>query len=436
MRRDGDEIEVGVAELVLDDLVVLRPGDQISVDGEVLEANGLEVDESLLTGESDPVAKPIGAEVLSGAFVAVGDGVMRAAARRRATPTPTSSARRPRSFSLVHSELRNGINRLITWIGWIMIPAAVLLISAQVRADLSFAKAVQASVAGLVAMVPEGLVLLTSVAFALGAGRLARRRVLTQELAAIEGLARVDVVCLDKTGTLTEGDLVLASVEPLGVGRSDGSVADALAALVRADSHPNPSLLAIGAAHSDDPGWTPSTVVPFSSARKWSAAAFDDQGAWLLGAPDILVTHAPQAARAAVNAGVADHAARGQRVLLLSSAPGGLSDTDLPAILEPVALVVLDERRADLRARHHRLLRLAGRHRQGHLGRQPGHGGGRGPGVRRPRRRPSRSTPASSATTPTTWPTPSRPTACSAGSRRSRSKPWSAPCRPAATSWR
>ena len=115
----------------------------------------------------------------------------------------------------MHSELRNGINRIISWIGWVMAPAAALLITAQLRADLGFRQAVQASVAGLVAMVPEGLVLLTSVAFAVGAGRLARRRVLTQELAAIEGLARVDVICLDKTGTLTEGELVLGEVEQL-----------------------------------------------------------------------------------------------------------------------------------------------------------------------------------------------------------------------------
>ena len=200
---------------MLDDLVVLRPGDQVSVDGEVLTANGLEIDESLLTGEADPVAKAVGDEVLSGAFVAVGNGVMRATRVGNDTHAALLSAE-ARTFSLVHSELRDGLNRIITWIGWLMPPVAILLITAQIRADLSFAKAVQASVAGLVAMVPEGLVLLTSVAFALGAARLARQHVLTQELAAIEGLARVDVVCLDKTGTLTEGTLALSTVELLG----------------------------------------------------------------------------------------------------------------------------------------------------------------------------------------------------------------------------
>ena len=121
---------------MLDDLIVLRPGDQVSVDGEVLTANGLEIDESLLTGEADPVAKAVGDEVLSGSFVAVG--------RRRRSGPPRSGAdtyacrlsAEARPFSLVHSELRDGVNRIITWIGWLMVPAALLLISAQIRADL------------------------------------------------------------------------------------------------------------------------------------------------------------------------------------------------------------------------------------------------------------------------------------------------------------
>ncbi|HVN51694.1 MAG TPA: HAD-IC family P-type ATPase, partial [Acidimicrobiales bacterium] len=340
VRRDGDEADVPVSELVLDDLVVLRPGDQVSVDGQVLAANGLEVDESLLTGESDPVAKQPGEELFSGSFVAAGDGIMRATRVGSETGAAKLSAE-ARTFSLVHSELREGINRIITWIGWLMIPAAILLVTAQVRADLSFQKAVQASVAGLVAMVPEGLVLLTSVAFALGAARLARRRVLTKELAAIEGLARVDVICLDKTGTLTQGRLAVAQVDPVA-GRDAGDVAQVLAALARADEHPNPSLAAIGAAHPDDPGWQATGSVPFSSARKWSAADFADHGAWVLGAPDVLLATITDRAEG-VAAEVATYAAEGRRVLLVASAPHGLTGTDLPAGLEPAALVVLDE---------------------------------------------------------------------------------------------
>ena len=342
VRRDGTELDVAVSELVLDDVVVLRPGDQISVDGEVLAANGLEIDESLMTGESDPVAKEPGDELYSGSFVAVGDGVMRATRVGAATNAARLSAE-ARTFSLVHSELREGINRIITWIGWLMIPAAILLVSAQIRADLSFQKAVQASVAGLVAMVPEGLVLLTSVAFALGAARLARQRVLTKELAAIEGLARVDVVCLDKTGTLTEGELAVAAVEPLGADGDVPSLAEVLAAMAGADEHPNASLKAIGVAHPDDPGWQVVANVPFSSARKWSAVAFADQGAWLLGAPDVLLAGVPDGADD-VAGRVRSHASEGRRVLLVASAPEGLSGTELPAEVVPAGLVVLDEK--------------------------------------------------------------------------------------------
>ncbi len=152
------------------------------------------------------------------------------------------------------SELRDGVNTIIKYVGWLMIPTAVLLITAQIRADLGLIDAVQASVAGLVAMVPEGLVLLTSVAFAVSATRLARQKVLTQELAAIEGLARVDVICLDKTGTLTEGQLVLGTVEHVDDAHAAATSA-ALAAMAAADDHPNPSLLAIRDAYDQAPGW-------------------------------------------------------------------------------------------------------------------------------------------------------------------------------------
>ena len=350
VRRDGTEREIPVHELVLDDLIVLRPGDQIAVDATVLAARGLEVDESLLTGEAEPVDKAVGQEVLSGSFVAVGDGLARGTAVGEDTHAYRLGAE-AKTFSLVHSELRDGVNRLITWIGWAMIPTAALLIWAQVRAELGFHAAVQASVAGLVAMVPEGLVLLTSVAFAVSATRLARRRVLTQELAAIEGLARVDVVCVDKTGTLTQGDLELGSVEPLEsieVQAGDSTLDQLLAALAGADDHPNPSLRAIGAGSGSDPGWSVTATIPFSSARKWSAASFADHGAWLLGAPDILLAAMPDAP--AVHDRVATLAGEGRRVLLVAAAPDGLApdgEPELPSSLEPAALVVLDERLRD-----------------------------------------------------------------------------------------
>ncbi|MCU0309832.1 MAG: HAD-IC family P-type ATPase [Acidimicrobiales bacterium] len=347
VRRDGAIVEIPSKELVEDDLVELRLGDQIAVDGLVLEGSGLEIDESLLTGEADPVPKSVGDEVLSGSFVVAGAGAIRTTGVG-VDAYAFKLASEARRFSLVNSELRDGINRVIKMVSWLMIPTAILLVTAQLSADVSVTEAVQGSVAGLVAMVPEGLVLLTSIAFAVGATRLARRKVLTQELAAIEGLARVDVICLDKTGTLTEGSLSLATVEHLG--HHDDTSTDAgsvLAALGATDDHPNPSLAAIVAHHDHPPAWSTTEVVPFSSARKWSAAAFADHGAWLLGAPDILLTRAGDDVATTAGGRLDHYARRGRRVLLLASAPGGLTGEDLPPVLDPVALVVLDERLRD-----------------------------------------------------------------------------------------
>jgi len=343
VRRNAEVIEIASKELVQDDVVVLRLGDQIAVDGVVLDAGGLEIDESLLTGEADPVAKAVGDEVMSGSFVVAGRGAIQAT-HVGADAYAFRLSSEARRFSLVNSELRNGINRVIKLVSIMMIPTGVLLVSAQLAADVGAVEAVQGSVAGLVAMVPEGLVLLTSIAFAVGATRLARQNVLTQEIAAIEGLARVDVICLDKTGTLTEGTLTLANVEHLGEPRAGADPALVLAALGATDDHPNPSLAAIVAHYDTPPGWTTTEIVPFSSGRKWSAATFADHGAWLLGAPDILLTHAIDADDADAARERLDHyASRGRRVLLLAAAPEGLTGEGLPTGLDPVALVVLDE---------------------------------------------------------------------------------------------
>ena len=341
--RDGTPTEVATRELVLDDVIELAPGDQVSVDGEVIRSNGVDVDESLLTGEAEPVDKAVGDQVLSGSFIAAGSGTM-IATKVGADAYAFRLSSEARRFSLVKSELRTGINTIIRFVGYLMIPTAILLITAQIRADEDFVSAVQGSVAGLVAMVPEGLVLLTSIAFAVGATRLARKQVLTQELAAIEGLARVDVVCLDKTGTLTEGELVLASIERLADQVDPSTV---LAALASVDEHPNPSLLAIKREFHRPPGWATAEVVPFSSARKWSAAVFDDHGAWVLGAPDILLAEARDKSQVdGASQRMQHYAERGRRVLLLAGAPDGLSGETLPAV-DPVALVVLEEKVRD-----------------------------------------------------------------------------------------
>jgi cation-transporting ATPase E len=344
VRRDGADVTVASKDVVLDDIIILTLGDQIVVDGEILESTNLEIDESLLTGEADPVDKATADKVMSGSFVVAGSGVMRATAVG-ADSYAFQLSSEARRFSLVKSELRTGINRIIKIVGWMMIPIAILLVTSQLASQDGFVPAVQGSVAGLVAMVPEGLVLLTSIAFALGATRLASKKVLTQELAAIEGLARVDTICLDKTGTLTEGSLSLSTVEHLG--SSDVPSVDAvsvLAAIGESEDHPNPSLAAIVSEYPTGPGWTLTNSIAFSSARKWSAAEFAGHGAWYLGAPDILLDSATAGSiLTSARERLQRYSSRGQRVLLLASSPSGLNGETLPAELVPTALVVLDE---------------------------------------------------------------------------------------------
>ena len=341
--RDGEVVEVAREDIVLDDLVVLGPGDQILVDGVVLSSQGLEVDESLLTGESVPVLKERGDTVLSGSFVSSGTGRFRtrAVGEEAYAQKIASEARR---FSLVDSELRRATNTILRWITWLMVPVAALFVASQLIAHTAFREAVISTVAGLVGMVPEGLVLLTSMVFAVSAIALARRNVLVQELPAVEGLARVDVVCLDKTGTLTEGVLALHRVEALE--GEEGDTRKVLGAYAAAFPAGNATMAAIAEA-CPAPGWEAVEISPFSSLRKWSAASFRDHGTWVLGAPEILLAEMGEDADPGgrIRASLEAMAEKGLRVLLLCRTDSSLEATgELPAGLRPFALVYFMEK--------------------------------------------------------------------------------------------
>jgi cation-transporting ATPase E len=337
--RDGSIVELAVEELVLDDVVGLRPGAQIMVDAIVLDTVGLEVDESLLSGESEPRTKHAGDEVLSGSFVSAGSGWARAI-RVGADAYAADLARQARRFTLVRSDLRAGVDRILQIVTWVMAPVAVLLVSTQLVNNPNLSDAIRGSVAGVGSMVPEGLVLLSSVAMAVGVLRLGRRRVLVQELAAVETLARVDVVCLDKTGTLTQGVMTVTATDVLD---PDAPVAAALGALAAVDPSPNATLVAVASAYPAPDGWDHETVVPFSSARKWSAASFGDRGSWVLGAPEVVGADGADRFVDSAERGAAQ-ATAGHRVLLLARTSGPLAgDAELPGDLEPVAVVALEE---------------------------------------------------------------------------------------------
>ncbi|MGV9668321.1 HAD-IC family P-type ATPase [Nocardia niigatensis] len=338
VRREGRATAVAPQAIVLDDIIELGPGDQIVVDGKVIETELLEVDESLLTGEADPIDKTLGAPIMSGSFVVSGSGAYRATKVGK-DAYAAKLADEASKFTLVKSELRSGIDTILKVITYLLIPAGLLSIYNQLFSSKeSWRPAVNGMVAALVPMVPEGLVLMTSIAFAVGVVRLGARKCLVQELPAIEGLARVDVVCADKTGTLTENGMRLSEVRPVN-DIPEATLREVLAALAADDPRPNASVLAIKEALPDDPGWQSTGVAPFSSAKKWSGMSYGEHGNWLMGAPDVLLDPASEIADTAQDIG-----AKGLRVLLLARTDRPVDAPDAPGQVTPAALVVLEQK--------------------------------------------------------------------------------------------
>jgi len=267
--RDGAPQDIAVAGLVAGDLVDLRAGDQLVADGVVRASSSLEADESLLTGESEPVGKRAGDRLLSGSFVVAGSGGYQATGVG-ADAYARKLAAQARRYAPVRSELVAGINRILRSVTWAIGPVAGLLVISAIHGHQTRRAAATGTVAALAGLVPQGLVLLTSVAFGVAAVTLARRRVLVQQLPAVEGLARVDVVCLDKTGTLTDGSIAFDSLI-----RLDGQApSEAALGALADDQDRNATLAAVGQAFAPLAGWPRQAAVPFSSARKWSAASF------------------------------------------------------------------------------------------------------------------------------------------------------------------
>jgi cation-transporting ATPase E len=342
VRRDGAAGQVSTSEIVLDDLIEIGPGDKVVVDGVCVEADGLEIDESLLTGEADPVVKHPGDQVMSGSFVVAGGGAFQATKVGREAYAAQLAEEASR-FTLVQSELRSGISTILKYVTWMMVPTAIGLVVSQLFVkENAFDDSVARTVGGIVPMVPEGLVLLTSVAFAIGVIRLGRKQCLVQELPAIEGLARVDTVCLDKTGTLTEGGMDVTELRPLQ-GADETYVRKVLGALGASDPRPNASLKAIIDTYPAVEDWRCTEALPFSSARKYSGAAFSEgdgqAGRWLLGAPDVLLAEDDPAL---AETGRLNE--QGLRVLLLARVARDLDDPEVTKGAKPVALVVLEQR--------------------------------------------------------------------------------------------
>ena len=351
--RGGELREVRTAEVVLDDILLLRAGDQVAADGEVLDSSRLQVDESMLTGESDAVDKQASDGVLSGSIVVGGEGTVRVN-RVGAESFANKLATEAKRFSLVSSELRRSVNRVLTFQAWIIGPVALLVLNAQMYAFGGWPAAIRSgdwrqaavnAIAAVIAMIPLGLVLMTSIAFAVGAVKLAARKVLVQELPAVEGLARVDVICLDKTGTLTEGEIVYDDQHPVTDAAPSGW-RDALA-WYGAEPDANATARCLLAAYPVGDAAEPAARIPFSSARKWSAVSFLGvaHGTWVLGGPEMVF---PGAEHAELHQRSESLAASGRRTLLLAHSPHPLTDAQLdderlPAELTAVTLLTFRE---------------------------------------------------------------------------------------------
>lgn len=342
--RDGTLSVIPARDVVLDDVIELALGDQVSVDGTVLSSAGLEIDESLLTGESRPVKKKEGDQLLAGTSVVAGSGRMVATAVGERVYAQGLSEQ-ARAFTRTVSEIQVSINRVLQVVSVMLLPVVALTFYSQNRiaggSGGDWREALVLSVASVIGMIPQGLVLLTSMNFAIGSATLARRGVLVQELPAVEVLARVDCLCLDKTGTLTTGGIRVREVDVVA-GDAD-TVMSALASA--ASDRTNATAEAIWAhvgegarsGASERIEWS----VPFSSARKWSAWGTGGES-WILGAPEFVIDEAV-ATNAVLLERVRAIAAGGSRVVALVRADEAVVDDKLPARRAVVALVVLEE---------------------------------------------------------------------------------------------
>ena len=335
--RDGSEEEMPVDNIVVDDVIKLGPGDQVVTDGRVFDCRGLEVNESMLTGESQAVKKKDGDQVLSGSFIIAGTALQRVdkvGNESYASQLVAKASHKKRASS----EMQRTIGRIIKVVSVIIIPVGLLLYRSQMIANGGvFANAIIRTVSGIIGMIPEGLVLLTSVSFIIGVGRLANKKALVQEMPSIESLARANIICTDKTGTITTGELRVNEVLPMGRVTRD-QVMDIMAHINSAFTDTNVTQDALNAAFGKTKGWAARGIIPFSSERKFRAVSFDGHGDYVLGAPEFIVPNN----KAALDV-VDNYSQQGYRVLLLGRSKGINPETGDKGAVTPIAAIIISD---------------------------------------------------------------------------------------------
>ena len=336
--RDGKKWSISTEKLVIDDLIYLKAGEQIPADCKVLEGN-LEVNESLLTGEADNLTKEAGDDLFSGSFVTAGEACCQVVhvGKDNYASQITSEAK---EFKRHNSELRNSLNAILKVISIIIVPLGLLLFYKQyyIVGD-NIKDSVVSTVAAVLGMIPEGLVLLTSVALTLGALTLAKKKTLVQELYCIETLARVDTLCLDKTGTITEGTMCVDGIEPYTSDCTSEEIEKVMGNLMAVLKDQNATADALHKRFRARRDMTVGNVIPFSSDRKYSGASFINEGTYLMGAAQFLF---PEENETLLEK-CAEYAREGLRVLVMAHSPLECEGTGLVQELTPVALLLLTD---------------------------------------------------------------------------------------------
>ncbi|WP_056949536.1 cation-translocating P-type ATPase [Lentilactobacillus kisonensis] len=310
--RNSKTVAVHSEDIVLGDVISLGRGDQIPVDGRVLESRGMEVDESPITGESETILKNSDDQLTSGTFLVGGSGKM-LVTKVGADTFVNHLSNEAKQGEDTSSILLNTINRIIKVLTYVIIPLGIILFVAKLYGGTGINRAILGSVAAMIGMIPEGLVLLTSMTLAVSAMHLARKNTLVRDLPAIETLARVDVICLDKTGTITSGDLKFVDAIPVMAGITSDQLKQIAAGITYSTGDNNETARAITDA-IENPKWPVKTIVPFSSERKWSGGQFEDRDQYVFGAPQFIFKNLT----ASVKEQITSNAKKGYRVLAIA----------------------------------------------------------------------------------------------------------------------
>lgn len=336
--RDGKRKKITIEELVKDDIVCLEGGQQILADCELITGDELEIDESMLTGEADPVHKESGDKLYSGSFVVTGEGYAKVVLVGKETYS-SQLAEEARKFKIVNSELQDSISKIIKILLWLIGPLGIILIFTQLKlSNSTWQEAIIGSVSGIIGMVPEGLVLLASATFIVSVVRLAKYKTLVQQLSATEILARVDTLCVDKTGTITEGKLNLVDVVLLNNNKKE-IIDDVLGVLVNSLPSKNPTQNAILEKYNNVPDINVIEKVPFSSRRKWGGVVLEGYGAWVLGAPEIILGHRYKEYKKEIEI----EASKGRRILLLAKVNSDSLKNGINNKIQEGALILIED---------------------------------------------------------------------------------------------